>query len=662
VIPGFALSGRTRIAALAVMLFLSGGAANAQFKSPIYTLTDAEQRELTAGRDELSKSINALKDQLQSKPALADRIPDAEIYFEAVDRNLRQKLFFGAGQVKQARACLAEGRKRVDALSRGETPWLAKPGVVLLGYRSEVDGSVQPFAIYLPEGRKLADPTPAPLNVFLHGRGGNLNELTFISSTGWVDSTFGKGNKPKNLVLYPYGRGNNGWRFAGERDLFESLAAAKKLFGVDDDRISLRGFSMGGHGAWQIGLHYPGLWSVVSPGAGFVDTKQYQDITTPFPAWQDALLHLYDPIDYVANAANVPVLAYMGEKDPKWDQHKLIMSYFAKENVPVREFVGKNTEHKYEPSQLAAILGEISKAERKADARSVDFVTYSARFPECKWVRIDGLERHWDRAEVHARVSDDGRSIDVRTTNVSALRLAPPPALTKAGAAVTIDGTTLREAAKQRGESLSFVKDGSAWRVGAPDGLRKRFGVSGPIDDALFGPVLAVRGTGTPWSAPLAKWLDQELRRTRDGWDVFFRGRLPECTDQALTPDDVKSKNLYLFGDPGSSVYLRKILPKLPITWTKDAITIAGKTYPASSHVPMLIFPNPDNPARYVVINCGFSFSRADWEGSNARQYPHLPDWAVVRFDADHFADDRTKDTVAAGFFDEQWKMATPSR
>jgi hypothetical protein len=71
----------------------------------------------------------------------------------------------------------------------------------------------------------------------------------------------------------------------------------------------------------------------------------------------------------------------------------------------------------------------------------------------------------------------------------------------------------------------------------------------------------------------------------------------------------------------------------------------------------MLVFPNPDNPSRYVVINCGFSFSRADWEGSNARQYPHLPDWAVVRFDADHFSDDRTKDTVAAGFFDEQWKL-----
>jgi poly(3-hydroxybutyrate) depolymerase len=655
---GFLLRRRTLVVAFAVVLFLWSIAANAQFKSTIYTLTDAEQRELTSGRDELGRSIDALKERLSKQPALAARIPDAEIYFEAVDRNLRQKLFFGAGQVKQARACLAEGRRRVEALSRRETPWLRKPGIILLGHRSEVDGSVQPFSIYVPEGRNLDEATPAPLDIFLHGRGGNLNELTFISSTGWLDSTFGKGIKPKNLVLYPYGRGNNGWRFAGERDLFESLATVKKLFKVDDDRISLRGFSMGGHGAWQIGLHYPGLWSVVSPGAGFVDTKRYQNITTPMPAWQESLLHLYDPIDYVANAANVPVLAYMGDKDPKFDQHKLIMSYFAKEHVPVREFVGKDTEHKYEPSQLAEIVREMSAMKRDPAATSVDFVTYTTRFGECKWVRIDAVEHHWERAEIHAAVNDSGQ-VEIRTNNVSALTLTPPDNLFKNGSApFSIDSDNFAGVVLKPGEPRSLAKENGHW-AGTLRGLRKRFGISGPIDDALFGPVLAVRGTETPWSAPLAKWLDEELRRTRDGWDVFFRGRLPECTDQTITPDDVRTKNLYLFGDPGSNLYLRKILPRLPITWTKDAITVAGKSYPTSSHVPMLVFPNPDNPPRYVVINCGFSFSRADWEGSNARQYPHLPDWAVVRFDPDHFTDDRTKDTVAAGFFDEQWKMAT---
>jgi hypothetical protein len=348
----------------------------------------------------------------------------------------------------------------------------------------------------------------------------------------------------------------------------------------------------------------------------------------------------------------------MGDKDPKWDQHRLIMSQFAREHAPAKEFVGKNTEHKYEPSQLAAMLKETSTSQRVADAATIDFVTYSARFGECKWVRIDALERQWERAEVHARVNNDGQ-IAIRTKNVSALTITAPARLLIHGwASVAIDGNNFSGWVLKPGDTASFERNGEFWQ-GASRKLRKGFQLSGPIDDALFGPVLAVTKTETPWSPALAKWLDQELQRTRDGWDVFFRGRLPECTDQTITPDDVKTKNLYLFGDPGSNLYLRKILPKLPITWTKDAISVGGRSFPTSSHVPMLIFPNPDNLSRYVVINCGFSFSRADWQGSNARQYPHLPDWAVVRFDADHFSDDRTKDTVAAGFFNEQWKLPT---
>ena len=63
----------------------------------------------------------------------------------------------------------------------------------------------------------------------------------------------------------------------------------------------------------------------------------------------------------------------------------------------------------------------------------------------------------------------------------------------------------------------------------------------------------------------------------------------------------------------------------------------------------MLVFPNPEATAAYVVINCGFSFSRADWQGSNARQYPHLPDWAVIRYDPAKFSDDRSADTGRGG-------------
>jgi len=201
------------------------------------------------------------------------------------------------------------------------------------------------------------------------------------------------------------------------------------------------------------------------------------------------------------------------------------------------------------------------------------------------------------------------------------------------------------------------MKEHGRWKVGLPKGLRKKPGVQGPIDDALFAPVLAVSGSGAPWSEPMTRWTTLELNRFRDGWGEYFRGALPEKPDSAVTAEDIRGKNLYLFGDPGSNAILKRILLRLPIRWTKDKIEIAGTNRSTKDHLPMLIFPNPENPERYVVINSGFTFSRADWHGSNARQYPHLPDYAIIRFDPDHFSDDRSQDVVAAGFFDESWRV-----
>ena len=66
----------------ALLLHVSAHVADAQFKSPIYTLTETEQRELSAGRDELGKAIKALRQKLGGAGHVAARIPDAAIYFE----------------------------------------------------------------------------------------------------------------------------------------------------------------------------------------------------------------------------------------------------------------------------------------------------------------------------------------------------------------------------------------------------------------------------------------------------------------------------------------------------------------------------------------------------------------------------------------------------
>ena len=41
------------------------------------------------------------------------------------------------------------------------------------------------------------------------------------------------------------------------------------------------------------------------------------------------------------------------------------------------------------------------------------------------------------------------------------------------------------------------------------------------------------------------------------------------------TPEMIERKHLILFGDPGSNPLIAKVLPDLPVEWTKEALTVA---------------------------------------------------------------------------------------
>ena len=147
---------------------------------------------------------------------------------------------------------------------------------------------------------------------------------------------------------------------------------------------------------------------------------------------------------------------------------------------------------------------------------------------------------------------------------------------------------------------------------------------------------------------------ESELERAITEWRRVFRGDAIVKDDMAITPDDIANANLVLWGDPTSNAMLAKTLPSLPVQWTKEAVVL-GK--PESSHphyMPVLIYPNPLNPKRYIVVNSSFTF-RMGSRTSNSLQTPKLPDWALV--------DLRTPPSETdpgliydAGFFDEQWK------
>jgi hypothetical protein len=136
-----------------------------------------------------------------------------------------------------------------------------------------------------------------------------------------------------------------------------------------------------------------------------------------------------------------------------------------------------------------------------------------------------------------------------------------------------------------------------------------------------------------------------------------MRGDLRIIDDVALDEQTIAANHLVLFGDPGSNAVLKKILERLPIEWTNDKIRIAEREWSASDHGVNLIFPNPLNPSKYVVLNSGHTFHEKDFRNSNAYLFPRLGDIAVQRISMDGNGN-LVEQVVWSDVFNSYWKLA----
>lgn len=655
------------LTALSLLATLAFGASN---PPPGIHAPPAIKAKLEAEVAELGNAIESLERHAESNPRIQKLIPDVVIYYNAVRYALEHDQFYrdkDPNDFEIATEFILKGLERATSLKKGQAPWTRKTGLVVRGYVSNIDDSVQPYGLEIPEDYDFDSQEPGRLDIWYHGRNNQLSELRFLHDR---ETKLGKFHSVETIVLHPFGRYCNANKFAGEVDTFEALGTLSNQYPIDPDRITVRGFSMGGAATWHMAAHHAGRWAAAAPGAGFAETAVYANVMNkdPLPTWYEkALFNLYDSTEYAANLFHCPTIAYSGSEDKQKQAADIMETYLQREGLDLIHIIGEGMGHKYDDASIDAINTQMDawlSEPKNPYPASVRFTTRTLRYSSMHWLTVDALDEHWKRSDIRADVVES-RSIRVDTNNIRGFSidfLSPFNPFKRARyPSLNIDGQRIDLPKNVVGKAIafSFRKQNDKWVLATGDShsesLEKRPGLQGPIDDAFMSRFLFVLPTGKSRSPGFASWVASESEDAILQWWRQFRGEARVKLDSQITKKDITESNLVLWGDPDSNQVLSRIIEKLPIDWEGGRFSLNGETFQQSSAAPAMIYPNPLNPKRYVVLNSGFTFSEFSG-GSNSLQVPKLPDWGVIDLSVPR--DKRhPKGIIDAGFFDEFWQF-----
>jgi poly(3-hydroxybutyrate) depolymerase len=443
-------------------------------------------------------------------------------------------------------------------------------GLWRYAFRSPVDGSIQPYSLYLPAGYRR----DGRYGLAVHLHGASLNDVAAARSLAAA-------RPPDMLVLAPYCRGNQAYSGAGERDAIDSIDLIESRYAIDVDRVYLSGSSMGGFGTWRLAKLYPWKFAAAATFAGWTD------------------------LEMLENLIGMPLLVVHGDADPtiQIEPDKRAVEFLRLNGGSARFDVlpggGHNALETWTAKEDAGrLFAWFRQYKRERWPGSIKVRTTMARAGRGAWASILGIERPLRPAAIDARMVD-GRHIAVETENVSAFELdLRHPRLAKGGRILILaDGVNLTADSGTPQARFELGPDGCFAAAAPLPGEEPPNGGSGL--NALFdSPLRIVYGTKRRGLAAqgieVARAIAEGMKRAGiDSVDI--------STDAEAEKAGLESEgNILLIGNPDENSALAALVHKLPIAWEKGRFRAPGGK--ASGTGLVLVCPDPTKRSRLVGV------------------------------------------------------------
>jgi len=540
------------------------------------------------------------------------------------------------------------------AMREGRDWFATHTGHAVKAYRCEHDKTLQPYSVYVP---RAYDPnTSWPLVVSLHGVGENH----------WLNlrRLFGEGNRPGEtdkqakkfmpplrdvpmLVACPNGRDVFGYEGLGEEDVWRVVGDVKRAYNVDDTRIYLTGDSMGGGGAWRLGLLYPDRFAAIAPVCGPSDYRYMPQTPKRLAPYQRTMFEAFSAINHAENALNLPVHVFQGI----WDQvippanssamFRRLSDLGYRAAYTQYSAVGHNSWD--DAYARGSIFDWFAQYRRDPCPRHVIYKNVVFQPSGAYWVRIDAPDKPRRFSTIEAAAKDNRLTVRVQNVRRFSLRLDRRLVNVDEPVSVTINGRMLPRVWVEEPKPIAFeiAADGQFWRAFKPfdPPLLPGLGLRPILDWHIY--VYGASGT------PRETALNRRVARRAADWGKSFDGRWPVMSDAEATTADLCSANAVLIGTPANNRLLARMADRLPIAVGRDSFRVGRSCYGGERAGLMMIYRNPLAPGRYVFIQS--AFAAAGYANLRLNMPDAPPDYVLF--------DGRGK-IARAGFFDFSWQFA----
>ncbi len=424
-------------------------------------------------------------------------------------------------------------------------------------YHSEADGADVAFSVQTPP--QMENMKTYPLVVVLNG-----------------------GLRVPPSEKFPYFRvqpsrtGIWGYRAISTYDSLQVLAAMKRNYPIDPNRVYLVGSSAGGSGAMHLASCFPDEFAAVIPliAAG-----------NNYP---------------LVNFSNLPIAFHHGDRD--WVsaicnvrvQTQRLQALGCPTVLKEYAGVGHGIPGPHEP-----LMTWLFEQRRDPVPKTIRHDCEAPSLGRSYWLRIEEFVDPHQRAFVEAKILD-GIAV-IHPKNIAAFSLL----IDAIGDANTVQ---IGESRLPISKHYHF-RDGR-WQIReAPAKPRIRPYEAGGANTLYQGePLLIVYGTGGENIDQLRAAAQKLASYGGPAHTALRRHRFPVIADKELTREQQSRSNLILIGKPSENSVTNACWSRLPVAIEADALVVANrKPLKLRNQVLGLLHPNPDHPHRLIYLLAPFT-------------------------------------------------------